>query len=1241
MSPAFREVLRWELKLYAGRASTWIYFGIFAAIGFLMMCASAGAFDQFQVAFASGGKVKANAPYAIALSIATVSLLGISVTAAISGNSSSRDYELGTHPLFFTTPVSKGAFLGGRYAGTLLVNLVVLAGIGVGLMVATWMPFLDKERLGAFSLAAYAAPYLTIVLPNLLFVGAIFFALAAVTRQMLPNYVGAVMLLVGYLIAAQLANDMENRSIAAVLDPFGIRAMGLVSRYWSIDERNTRTVPLVEDGEPTVLLWNRLLYIAVGALVFAVCWARFRFAHQAPERTGFGRKRAEAAKIDAAVAGPSAGLVRDIRLPAVARDFGRGARWAMLWSLTRRAFWGIVKNRYFAAIVGAGILFLATTAGEAGKLYGTTTYPVTYEVIELLEGSFGLFVIITITFYAGELVWAERDLAVSQIVDATPMPTWVSYLSKLLALIGVTAALMTVTLVAGIITQALKGYYKFEIPLYLQSLYGIRLLDYVLLIVLVLAIHVLVNNKYLGHFLAVLFYLFTGLMGQMGLEHNLYTYGSDGGVSYSDMNEYGHFIGPFFWWKLYWGAFAVLLAIASNLLWVRGLETVPGWRTKLARGRLTRGTRLGLAAAGAAFLATGAFIFYNTNVLNTYRTSREGRKLQAEYERLYKKYEHAPQPRIVASRLAVDLVPTSRDVRVAGSYLLRNRTASPIDTVHVRLLPDLDLDSLAFDRPASRVLDDEVHGYRMWRLATPLAPGDSMRMTFRVAYETRGFENDIGDTQVVENGTFLSSFFLPGIGYSESGELGGDDARKKEKLPVKERMAPATDLRARMNTYVASDADWLDYEATISTDPDQIALTSGYLQREWTEGGRRYFHYKMDAPILSIYAFQSGRYRVKKDAWTGPDGKPVAIEVYYHPGHEYNLERMIHAVKQSLAYYTANFSPYQHRQVRIVEFPRYARFAQSLPNTIPYSEAIGFIARITDPLKDIDYPFYVTAHEVAHQWWAHQVIGGNVQGSTMLSETMAQYSALMIMEREYGPAQMKRFLEYELDNYLLGRSTEQKREMPLVKVENQPYIHYRKGSLVMYALKDYIGEAALNGALKKYIEAVAFQQPPYTTAPDLVTYLRAATPDSLQYVIDDLFERITLYENRTDSATVKARPDGVTFDVTLHVTAKKLSADTVGRETEVPMRDWVDVGVFGDSVVGVTAALQPKTTPVLLYHAKHRIARGSQTIPLVVQGRMPVRGKSTLVPTRGGVDPLHKLVDRQLRDNVITLKKQP
>jgi ABC-2 type transport system permease protein len=330
---------------------------------------------------------------------------------------------------------------------------------------------------------------------------------------------------------------------------------------------------------------------------------------------------------------------------------------------------------------------------------------------------------------------------------------------------------------------------------------------------------------------------------------------------------------------------------------------------------------------------------------------------------------------------------------------------------------------------------------------------------------------------------------------------------------------------------------------------------------------------------------------------------------------------MIYAVKQSLEYFTANFSPYQHRQVRIIEFPSYAYFAQSFPNTIPYSEGIGFIARVGGP-DAIDYVFNTTAHEVAHQWWAHQVIGGDVQGCTMISESLAEYSALMVMEKEYGPDKMRRFLKYELDGYLNGRSDELVEEMPLMLVEDQRYIHYNKGCLTMYALRDYLGEERLNSALARYIGQVGFQEPPYTNSSELLACLRLATPDSLAYVIEDMFETITLFSNRVEVATCTPLDDG-RYLVNLEVQAKKLRADGFGNETQVVIDDWIDIGIFGEKKDG------RKTAETVLFMEKRHITEQTASFELIVDAR----------PVRAGIDPLNKLIDRDSDDNVKSVRE--
>ncbi len=122
------------------------------------------------------------------------------------------------------------------------------------------------------------------------------------------------------------------------------------------------------------------------------------------------------------------------------------------------------------------------------------------------------------------------------------------------------------------------GYYKFEFDVYLKGLFGIQLIDYLLMCILAMLVQVIVNNKYLGHFIMVVYYLLNIFKGQLGWEHNLYSFNSDPGNSYSAINGYGHFVWPFTLYKIYWGAFALLLAILGNMYWATGAETMIDWR---------------------------------------------------------------------------------------------------------------------------------------------------------------------------------------------------------------------------------------------------------------------------------------------------------------------------------------------------------------------------------------------------------------------------------------------------------------------------------------------------------------------------------------------------------------------------------------------------------------------------------------------------------------------------------------
>ena len=1193
------KIALFEFKTRVSRLSTWVYFLVFFTLAVLWIAAAGGLFKDANISFGSG-KVFVNSPFALAQTISLLGMFGTIVMAAVMGRAVQQDAEYRSHHFFFTSPISKFDYLGGRFIGAFGVVLVIFVSIGLGAWLATMLPGMDAERLGHNRWLAYLSPYALMLLPNAIFVGCVFFVTASLTKKMLPVYIGSVLLLIGYLISLQLLRDIDNKTISALIDPFGASAIGRLTEYWTVAERNTRAIPL--EG---VLLWNRLLWLGVAAAVAAFGYWRFSFTSFATERAAGKSKVLMDSDSDSDAA---TGIVA-AAVPKTITSVGLNLLPHLVWLNLRET----VKNIYFGVLVFAGMLFLIFASTTLGSVYGTSTWPVTYQMTGLLGASFGLFMLIIIAFYAGELVWRERDNRLDQILDATPVPTWLPLTSKLLALMVVPVLLQLLLMLCGMAIQAFKGYFNFEMGLYLKQLLGLQLIEYWLLCALAIAIHSVVNNKYLGHFLMVLYYVLVEFSAGLGFEHNLYKYGSIPGATYSDMNGFGHFLPRIFAFQAYWTAAALLLVVVAYLLWTRG--TVSGWRERMvmARGRFQGGVVAVSALSLLLFAGFGGFIFYNTNVLNKYQSSDAQQQRQVDYEKKYKKNELLSQPRITAVKVKTELYPREQRVRMVGSYRLKNKNALPVTQVWLGFVrDDLIFHKLEFDTPSELAENDEKIGVRRYTLKTPLAPGSEMTLDFDLELATRGFTNAGSNTQVVYNGSFINGrSILPVIGYQENFELARDQDRKKYGLQPKERIRDRDDPEGLNSNYIANDADWIDFEAIVGTEEDQIAIAPGYSQKEWKEGGRRYFSYKMDVPILNFFAFQSARYEVKKDKW-----RDVPIEVYYHPGHEYNIDRMIAATKASLEYFSEAFGPYQHKQFRILEFPRYANFAQAFPNTIPYSEGIGFIARVREgDEKDVDYPYYVTAHEAAHQWWAHQVMGGNVQGGTMLSETLAQYSALMVMKQKYGDAKMQKFLAYEMDRYLQGRAFEQKKELPLARVENQPYIHYNKGSVVMYALQDYIGEANVNRALKALIQESAYKGPPYPNANAFLKHIRAVTPPHLQYAIDDMFENIILFDNRTTKATYKELPSGK-FEVTMKITAKKRRADKLGKEEDVAIADWIDIGV-----------LDEKGVPIFL--EKRKIEKEENDITVIVDRK----------PAKAGIDPLNKLIDRRPKDNAIAVEK--
>lgn len=1195
----FMEFFLFELKLRLKSISTYVFFVLAAFVPFLSVA------SRYFGGPAGVGKVALNGPWAVLLITTQVMLFGSILIAAIFGPAILRDFQGDTYQLVFTKPVSKFAYLGGRWAGSMVTAIFVFSGIIFGLFLGTLMPWADHLRILRNDFAVYFQIFASIGIVQIFFLGSLFFCVAALTRNIVVVYLQGVALFAFYLIEliVVITSNKLERLWASVVDPLGLILVQSLTRYWTVVEKNS-LVPHWTGA----FLYNRLLWIGVGAVSLAVALTLFPMS---AEVLGSRRstKVADAAREEEEGEKKARRIVGG--LPQVKQIFGTGTTWRQLISLTRLRLFNIVREIPFWAILFIMMVFVLVNGHFAGNNNGVDVWPVTFLVVSIVSGTSGLFLFIIITLYTGEVIWRERDVRFEQIHDSLPLRDWTDFVSKFLALALVQTLLVTVILLSGVLSQATSGYFRFELGHYAKEIYLVYLPQLLMVILLALFLQTVLSNKFVAHGIVVGFFVLIPTLYSSGIENRLYLYGEITPYTYSDMNGYGHFVQALFWVTTYWLSVGGLLAVFAVVFSRRGTDQSFAARLKRARPRMAR-----LAFAGVVFLlltgTSGAVFFYNTHILNRFETAKENRHRTAEYERRYKNYQRLAQPKVTAVDVAVDIYPERRSLAATGNYTLLNHSDKPIDEVHISD-PRESVQEVSFDRGSKQTLGDKEHFYSIYKLDTPLQPNETLKMNFRVGYTSRGFKDGNERAELAYNGTFFDRDYFPFIGYNTSNEIDDPVRRREEKLPPLEEMAPPGDPYYSNVNLFTTDSEWVTFHAVVSTSADQIAVAPGYLKREWTENGRHYFDYDMgDARINNFFSFLSGRFSVKRDKW-----KNVDIAIYYNPGHEFNLDKMMDASKTGLDYYEKNFSPFQFQEFRVLEFPRYRGFAQSFPTTVPYSEDIGFIERLKKP-DDIDLLYFVTAHELAHQWWGHQLIGSRTQGSNMMSESLAEYSALTVMSKKYGEDMLRKDLRYELDRYLRGRAGETRKEPPLVLVQREPYVWYQKGALVMFALADYIGEDKVNLALRNFLEKNRYATGPFPDTRGFVAALREQTPPELQYVITDMFESIVLYNNRAVSATYVETPDKK-YKVTLKVSSQKRSADGSGNETPMTLHDLMDVGVFSGT----------KEHLKRLNLHKEWISQENSTFEFVVDEK----------PTFAGIDPYNKLIDRDPADNLIEVEK--
>ncbi|MBV9879247.1 MAG: hypothetical protein JO180_02075 [Gemmatirosa sp.] len=1049
--------------------------------------------------------VDVNAPYVVMQSLGLLSLFSVFVLTFFCADGALRDVEHGMTELVFSRPIGEGRWLAARFGGALLAATTVMAVAALALMLAPLVVHVEPGQLGAVRPLAYLWALVVIVVPNLVLVGALLFAVAALTRSTLATYVGAVAIYAVYLVTALLVDSPlmagaapptpEGLARAALLDPFGLSAFFEQTRYWTSAERDVRMPALTGH-----LLLNRVLWLVIATATLAMVRARFTFQT-------VGRRGARQVPNGDAVAPAAALAYRPVSVAV------RGVAWPAFRSAARIELRHLLRGWTFLALLAlwAFVAGMEAVAQLGGGEYGSHVLPTTGLLLDAVRLPLLLLGTVTIVYYAAEVAWRERAVGFDPLVDAAPVSSAALYLAKLAALCALPLVMALVGIGVGMIVQLARGSSDLQPALWLSLLWfaGAPL---ALFAVAALALQALLPNRWLGMLAGLALALAARRGETVGLEHPMLRFGAGPSVSHSDMDGFGPAAASFAAFMGYWGAAALLLACVTWGVWRRGADVRVGARLRALPRQLGRtGTRVAVASV-ALFVVAAALLFRQTDVVHAWRSRAASEAWSADYERMYRRLENVPQPSVVAVRTDVALYPDARRAEIAGTLVLENREAASIDTVWVVTPRGAARATVAM--PEGHVVrDDARFGVHAFALGRPLTPGARTELRFTLSLDRGGVRGDGFAFDVAANGTYLTSAAAaPALGYRPSYELDDPAARRAHGLATAPSSLPPlaafdTLSPARRN------AAWIALDATVSTSIDQTALAPGRLVRAWTGDGRRHFHFASDGLMTPQYAFVSARYAMRRVRHAGVD-----VEVWYHPAHAANVGRTLAAATRALDVLGARYSAYPHDALRIAEVPAWEPFGGfALPGMIYFPEDRGFLS---DPrADDVDLLTRRVAHEVAHQWWGHRLSPADVAGGSTLVETLAKHSEQLVVADAYAPRALAPMLAFDEDRYLAGRAEARDSEPTLMESAGQAYLYYGKGAVVMNGLRDLLGAAAVDRALARLVAVHGGPSGMATTRDLRAVLLAEARGDADRALVDEWLTDRVVYDLRVDSAT--------------------------------------------------------------------------------------------------------------------------
>jgi hypothetical protein len=489
-------------------------------------------------------------------------------------------------------------------------------------------------------------------------------------------------------------------------------------------------------------------------------------------------------------------------------------------------------------------------------------------------------------------------------------------------------------------------------------------------------------------------------------------------------------------------------------------------------------------------------------VVNSFATAHEFKKWASQMERDLAPLEGWPGPTIVALKLEVDIRPMEVTATASGTLTLKNRTNRPL-TQFILNHGSVFLESASM--PGANLKEEiKDYGIAVWTFTKPLQPGEKRDLTFKSAIDGKTVASNDLPTAIVSNGSFIeSSQLVPSIRIDRDSWLSDLNERQKFGLPEK-RPLPQVMLD---ENYYTPGSGWVEADITVSTDVGQIPVAPGILVRETITDGRVTRQFRPPVSINNLFAIQSANYVVKREQIQLDNG-PVELEIYHLPGFTRNLTAIMTAMRTSLQTFSKLYGPYPFGVLRIVQTPSYGAVdiaAQAYAGTVPFYEDGGWL-QIIDPSNKSDELSQITAHEVAHMWWGHQIVPSMHPGALVLTEGLAEMTSWIALAKLFPQEAVRAHLVPAKSTYEFYRGKETTGEPTLSNMETQRYLAYGKAPIALFTMREAMGPTSFDAALGSFFMRYTSADRPYPTIEDLLDTLKSAAGPELHLLIEQLFD---------------------------------------------------------------------------------------------------------------------------------------